>query len=246
MRPRILLAALSIIVLALALPSDSSSYAAHAQAPSTAISETSTRPAALVSTIRNLSQLKPGTTAPWWGMPVYPAGCGILEGEVWCIGWRIGPEQQYASRWRAKSPVHVPLPGKAVALAIGYGPMCAVISTRTQGYWQRKGNDPAEIWCWGEGFDSTQQGAMANMRFATTSSPVLLYSSRDIDAISAGYGYVCILENDVTLRCWGNIPNIGQQTTGIDLFSDSSLRGVQARRDGAYVLRKDTNTWSAS
>lgn len=176
-------------------------------------------------------------------MPTYPAGCGILAGDVYCIGWRMGPAHPMASNWTSKTPVRVELPGKAVALAVGYGSMCAVVSYSNENIWMRPGKDPADIYCWGEGFDSAQPGLMANRSYATTTKPILLYTSRDIDAISAGYGYVCILEGDITLRCWGNVPEHGQQTAGLDLGADSSLRGVQARQDAVYVLYADSPNW---
>lgn len=247
MRPRIAVAAAFVITLALALPSDSNAAAIAGKAPtSQSTSDNKTRPTRTVSTIKSLKQLVPRTRASWWSMPTYPAGCGILQGDVYCIGWRMGPAHPLASNWTSKTPVRVELPGKAVALAIGYGSMCAVISKSNENIWLRHGNDPADIYCWGEGFDSAQSGVMANRSYAPTTKPVWLYTSHDIDAISAGYGYLCILQGDVTLRCWGNVPNNGQQTSGIDMFSDSSLRGVQARRDGVYVMRRDTPNWSPS
>jgi hypothetical protein len=244
MRPRLFLAPLSVLVLSAALPSDSNAAAITGKATTPHVTaDKKPRPTRTVSTIKNLKQLVPRTRAPWWSMPAYPAGCGILEGDVYCIGWRMGPAHPLASNWTSKTPVRVELPGKAVALAIGYGSMCAVISKSNENIWLRHGNDPADIYCWGEGFDSAQPGQMANRSYATTSKPVMLYSSHDIDAISAGYGYVCILEGDITLRCWGNVPNYRQQTLGLDLGADSSLRGVQARQDAVYVLYADSPTW---
>jgi alpha-tubulin suppressor-like RCC1 family protein len=121
--------------------------------------------------------------------------------------------------------------------------MCAVIGSQNFEA-TVKGNDPAKIYCWGEGFNSLEPGEMRNQSYAPTTDPVLLHTTGDLDSISVGYRYVCILEHHVTLRCWGDVPRHGQHDRGIALINDPTMDVVLAMKSGPRVRHHRDDDWS--
>lgn len=140
------------------------------------------------------------------------------------MGWRIGDPQPYASSWYAREPVPVPLEN-VQAVEQGQGPGCAIVAPRpVEG--TIHGKDPAQVWCWGEGFEYGK--GMTGRGFVPSTKPMLLWEGPDLDDMSVGYRNVCLLHDEGTVTCFGYTPRFGQWDKGVEIVEQRGLVEVDA------------------
>lgn len=187
--------------------------------------------AAIALTLPAASTAERSSTPPRPSLPPNPSvECRVTAARTAeCRGWRVGPAQPSASRWWSTLWSPIPLANVA-AVFVGHGPTCIVVAQR----FDVKGkDDPAELWCWGEGFEPTL--GMTQRGYVTSDAPVKIWEGPDLDAVAVGWQTVCIVEGRGAVRCWGAVPARGQQPTGARIFKGKKVETVSVGRDWVCV-----------
>jgi hypothetical protein len=153
------------------------------------------------------------------------ATCAIVEGgDVWC--WGNGPTARYSTgeNRALNSPEQMDIGGRtASSITLGFDHACIVF-------------DDAAIACWGESGSAgandgrigypdlltlgNMDGFLGNGTVATPEPPLLggiidVGAGRTVLTASAGDKTTCALLDNLTVRCWGTGPIVGQGITTV-------------------------------
>lgn len=155
----------------------------------------------------------------------YRSTCALVEGgEVWC--WGLGTPARFSSgeNRSLSAPEAMDLGGRvAASITVGFEHACIVF-------------DDATMACWGEGGSGTTSDGrlgypnllslgnmdpdLGNGSVATPESPLLggtvdVGVGRTVLTASAGVRTTCALLDNLTVRCWGSGPIVGQGITTV-------------------------------
>ena len=140
--------------------------------------------------------------------------CALVEsGELWC--WGGGFAATYSrgfSQGSVATPTQVDLGGRTAAgITVGFQHACVLV-------------DDGDLYCWGIGaggrlgygnVDDIGNGTMATLESPLSGGPVEVGVGRTVLTASAGDKTTCALLDNLTVRCWGSGPIVGQGITTI-------------------------------
>lgn len=149
------------------------------------------------------------------------ATCVLRFGQPHCWGFRQG-----VGATNIENPRALDLHG-ATRLWMGQGGTTCALKLAEGGLDQKGGDDPGELWCWGEGVDPSA-GQITGRSWAD--EPVKIATARDWDTVAVGWRTVCALQGKVNLRCWGAQPDGTHNPAGALLGNDPSWHKLRIDR----------------
>ncbi len=133
--------------------------------------------------------------------------CAITDNdEVWCWGVGSGARYSTGTNTSLSDPAPVDLDGHTPAqITHGFEHVCVLTTD-------------AELFCWGQGDDGRlgygNTDDIGNDEPPLSAGPVDVGAGRTVLTASAGSTTTCALLDNLTVRCWGDGPIVGQ---GIDI-----------------------------
>ncbi|MFH1529549.1 MAG: PEGA domain-containing protein [Pseudomonadota bacterium] len=173
------------------------------------------------------------------GLPIRIVGaghehtCAITDaGTVFC--WGEGSKGRLGNGALERPPSWSPipvvgLPGDARALAVGRDHSCVALGT-------------GAVYCWGANSNG-QIGAAGDEVASAVAVPVQEPGGRAV-ALTAGYGFTCVLLDGGEIRCWGRSPT-GNSSAPIPLKDPPTGISSIAAGDRHLAILAGTDVWVA-
>ena len=149
------------------------------------------------------------------------ATCALVTGgDVWCWGSGDGANNSTGIGRAIFDPTEMDLGGRtAASLSVGNEHACVLF-------------DDGQLYCWGEndkgqlGYGNTDEigdGGIGTPESPLSGGPVDVGAGRTVLTVSAGADTTCVILDNLTVRCWGTGPIVGQGISTENTVGDDEV-----------------------